>query len=70
MFAALPGVIGFGAAVLVYRWLRLRHRRRVARVVGFARPGSTLIRPSASSARHRETAAPEIPAAVAAPSSS
>jgi hypothetical protein len=69
-FAALPGVIGFGVAVVLYRWVRLRHRRRVARVVGFARPGSTLVRPSASSARHREAAATEIPAPVVAPSPS
>jgi hypothetical protein len=69
-FAALPGVTGFGIAVVVYRWVRLHYRRRVARVVGFARPGSTLIRPSSSSAKHREAAAPEIPAAAAAPSSS
>lgn len=69
-FAGIPGLVAVVAFASVFRWLRLQHRRRVARVVGFARPGSTLIRPSVSSSRHREAAAEDQPAPAAAPSSS
>jgi hypothetical protein len=44
-FALLPGLIAFAALALVYRWTRLRYRRRVAYAVGFARTGSSLVRP-------------------------
>lgn len=67
-FAAIPGLVAFALVLWTYQWMRWRYRRRLARFTGFARPGSSLVRPSASrtvgsSARERA------PADVSAPSS-
>lgn len=66
-FAALPGVAVFLMMSLVYRWMRLRYRRRLSRVVGFARPGSSLVRPSASSANRPRDSSDQGSKAVPAP---
>jgi hypothetical protein len=55
VFAAIPGLLAVAFLALIFRWARMRHRRRVSRAFGFARPGSSLIRPSA--ARLRESVA-------------
>jgi hypothetical protein len=48
--AALPGLLGFAVLALGYRAFQVRYRHRLARSAGFARPGSSLIRPSATRA--------------------
>lgn len=68
-FAAIPGLVGFFCVWWTYCVLRWRYRRRVARTTGFARPGLSLTRPSATRSRSssvREATAGEI----VAPSSS
>jgi hypothetical protein len=67
VFAATPGAMAVLLMALVFRWARMRYRRRVSRTFGFARPGSSLIRPSV--ARAREVLTGEA-AAVPAPTSS
>ncbi len=70
-FASIPGLFSFLVVALGYRWMRVRYRRRVAKAVGFARPGSSLVRPSAPSSRQRDSVnRPVAPTPVPTPSSS
>jgi hypothetical protein len=66
-FAAMPGMAAFSFIVLSYSWIRARHRRRIARAIGFARPGSSLVRPSVSRARDSKSreAAPSSSSGIA-----
>jgi hypothetical protein len=69
VFAAVPGLLAALIMGLVFRWARMRHRRRVSRSFGFARPGSSLVRPSAT--RPRDASSGEAgPLPAIAPSSS
>jgi len=45
LFAALPGLLAYFLLFLALRWAKSRYRRRVERSIGFARAGSSLIRP-------------------------
>jgi hypothetical protein len=55
VFAAVPGGIAVALLALVFRWARMRYRRRMSRAFGFARPGSSLIRPSVTRLREATT---------------
>ena len=70
-FAALPGLAALLIISLIYWSMRRRYRRRVARAVGFARPGSSLVRPSAAGSGFRESMTQDpAPAPAVVPSSS